>query len=735
MYDINEEINNIIFKYDIDKEYPMFRKTQEAKKILYAIIEKIVCSGKEVVFIVGSELERLFLQKMNGSCSRIKLILYNDLVFLDDKKKQWEKISKVYIIAFNRIEKYDVLLKKQGIMTEWLYDIFAQKGLFFDREFFKFGHFNEVDDEICSDRTYTKLVWQNSMHRELFYEKNSQKENALGNCFFLALLMRDFCCAEYHIELMRKKQIEDERFFNAWCEVKELLKDIKQRLCMRKQRDVVIYWLDALSYGEETEMTYLSGKIEKSTCFTNAFTVTPNTFPTLKSMFCELKQVDDRGYKVTEITDENSKLLRNIRKQGYVYKIIGGHMPGFDLKYYSKSYFETYTDITCSLELWNVWAELLAEEKPMLLLVHMLEAHAPCLNTKITKELLKGENTSRRREDAKKEMDQQLEFYDCFLPESAVRIYLSDHGYFTDELMERVHVLLNIFDIQKKEKKINSMFSFLDFNKLLIDVLKNVSIEGEKYEREFIEIQDVDFYNREILGNMIRNRGEVGWRQFGYKGIITNEDIYVRFSNGMEWTSKREKMEAPDLLFLPPIQDEERLSKFRIMLRPYPLEFFEDEKFTYSMYMHKLFEKQKKFLIENLSNVIGRLMDEFLKKFADDSVGIRLGGRHSKILYMQLSMEAKKKIKCFIDRSTQCECASLGVPILTLEESFSAGVEGIVLSSFINLQMLRKEAENYKDKVQVIDFYQLLESKGIICERDFYLALMPDEIWNVGFPF
>ena len=41
------------------------------------------------------------------------------------------------------------------------------------------------------------------------------------------------------------------------------------------QRDIIVYWIDALGFGEEANMSYLNGRIKESRSFSNVYTVTP----------------------------------------------------------------------------------------------------------------------------------------------------------------------------------------------------------------------------------------------------------------------------------------------------------------------------------------------------------------------------------------------------------------------------------------------------------------------------
>jgi len=99
----------------------------------------------------------------------------------------------------------------------------------------------------------------------------------------------------------------------------------------------------------------------------------------------------------------------------------------------------------------------------------------------------------KRREQAKYELDEQLEFYDKYISKSAVRIYMSDHGA-EWEPSARCHVMLNIYEEGRKAESIKEMFSLIDFSLIMKAVLNKEEIYKEKSYRKYVDIQDFPWY-------------------------------------------------------------------------------------------------------------------------------------------------------------------------------------------------------------------------------------------------
>lgn len=85
----------------------------------------------------------------------------------------------------------------------------------------------------------------------------------------------------------------------------------------KKQQDIIIYWLDAIRYGDELDMPYVQDIMKKSVVFENAYAYVANTHPMLRAMFLGKKDIEDFVFDVKKITRENSVLISFLEDEGY----------------------------------------------------------------------------------------------------------------------------------------------------------------------------------------------------------------------------------------------------------------------------------------------------------------------------------------------------------------------------------------------------------------------------------
>ena len=77
---------------------------------------------------------------------------------------------------------------------------------------------------------------------------------ALEKCLFLTLYMRNFVEAKTYIDLLAE---EDWCYEDAWNEIQDLLCRMKKVLSGRRQKDFIVYCMDAIPYGGEENIPYM----------------------------------------------------------------------------------------------------------------------------------------------------------------------------------------------------------------------------------------------------------------------------------------------------------------------------------------------------------------------------------------------------------------------------------------------------------------------------------------------
>lgn len=450
MIDINEKLNGIIFKYQLDKYYPHYKNMCEADKILGNIIKEIKHNRKKAVFVGDDKAGIEWIRNISSDYGDIDFCLYNRMDKEPDKSKSfdWEKYDEIYLISFYGAEYVERWFRLHDVQYKWIYDIFEQEGIFLQREFFAFGKenlYSIIDPEKQSHSD--KQCFRESIQGQLYCQENKYyaasdqkaKRIALEKCLFLTLYMKNFIEVHKYISLLAE---EDAKYKDIWDEIQDLLKGIKENMSKRKEKDIVVYWLDAISYGDEKNMPYLKNIMSKSVVFENAYTHVPYTHSALRAMFLGKREIDDLVYHVSECTRENSPVIRMLEEHGYNLKIISDYFYDYFPVQYRCRHF--YTDIFApfSMKLWDMFAEILLGEQKALWVLHEMDSHVPYLINHISDRNYKqiGSRYGRARE----EVDSQLAFYEPLMNQDSFRIYMSDHGT-GSPVQRRVHILFNVY--------------------------------------------------------------------------------------------------------------------------------------------------------------------------------------------------------------------------------------------------------------------------------------------------
>ena len=107
-------------------------------------------------------------------------------------------------------------------------------------------------------------------------------------------------------------------------EVEALLLKIKRCFLERNNKDVVMYWLDALEYGDDKDvMPFLKSLDESALCMDNMYTVTPSTHPTFRTLFAKRRVIEEQSYNLKRMTKEDSRLIKELEKRGYSFVCYG----------------------------------------------------------------------------------------------------------------------------------------------------------------------------------------------------------------------------------------------------------------------------------------------------------------------------------------------------------------------------------------------------------------------------
>lgn len=746
--DINEMLNQIIFKYHIDQYYPHYRNMYEADKVIRNLVRTIIEDSTKALMIGNDETGLSIIRSMSRDYSDIHFECYNqDENSLERLDICWKHYDKIYLTSYHGAEYAERWFRMNHIKYEWIYDIFERNGIYLQRVFYILGK-EDLHGLVIADYKDHRMRagLTESIYCELYcqYSKFESTDNidtkriALEKCLFLSLYMRNFKTAQKYVSMLKHNFQNCQHVDDLWNEIEELLRYVKNQMNERKEKDIILYWLDGIPYGDECEMPYLQDVMKNSVVFENAFTYVANTHPTMRAMFLGKRDIDDGVYNIHQITRDISPVIQYLEKKGYNLKIFSSYLDNVPWKFLSDEKY-IYPYETFSEKLWGMISHTLSH-KPgkTLYIIHAMDAHEPFMNSMIKDDNYKVMNERYRL--SRYEIDRQLDFYNAITGENPFRIYMSDHGRKQDTIHDkgklRFHMLFNIYHQNLQPKRITGLFSILDFGMIIKQIIEKEEINEIEFNRDYVEIGQLDWYNRQLIEEICRNKIGLPILCFGYKGVVDQEYIYVRYKFGKEWLQRRDALPDNPQLFYDcdtDICDVSLLPHYRKLVSKYPESMEQDEQLQYSKYLYKIYQN---ILSHNDIAKRVKVINQILSQYTDRSVGIRMGGKHSEMLYECLTEENRQKIWGFIDNNQECICSRFHLPVIKPERlNKERSIKAVLLSSFEYLDMLRTESSVYRTDMTVLDLYRCYEENGIICTGNFWEPYILDEDYDVGFPF
>ena len=727
IFDINVKLDEIILDNELDVCYPRYRKMLRAENLVRKFFKNIkgkaLCIATNVLDVrrlkaCFSEVERKDLDLEFVVCKQEKkqeYEIYNRYDCAPLVTIEWGQYASVILISRKGESSIGNFLRLKSISYIGIYDYFCSNGLIFDNEW---GWFTGDS----SDGYIEHFEWsKSSLVLELFEQIQRlkvAKDNNLCNiylqrCFFLSLIVRDFILAKELVSMYKFGFSIPSNIQQAWKDILMLLDSIGKKIQSKMQQNIIMIWVDKVPFSDFADMPYLSEQAEHGISFDNMFTVTPFTHPTMKTLFCSTRRVVDQDDVVKHISLKNSKLLRFLDSQGYDFQMLSGdNTPLFD------ETTDTYIDeaSSVSLVLWNVLRYALLANQPTFFLAHLLsETHEPNVSATMNENTINDINE--RYQHGRQSTDKQIAFYDNYFMKNAVRFFMSDHG--REDFYQRFHTFFIIAGLNQK-MRIKGLCSYLDFYKIVEQVVINRRINDKELVRDYVEVQDCDWLNHTDNEATINQKLPLYRELPGYLGIITNEHIYIKFSNGVEWLQKRDNFGLEPTWYQREfdICDCKVLPNYRKIISRYGTVSFVGKNNYYAKCIKKIYENALEY---NLKKV--QALNDLFSAFPERSIALRMGGIHTYRLYGMLTEDNRKKIEYIIDNNIYCKCACLGIKIISLSNSEKelSKLCGVVFSSKQYLSFLWSEVNQYPENVQIIDPYMYLRKKGFYLRHDLSL--------------
>jgi len=730
--DINERLNALIIKYGIDRYHPRFRRKLEAERLIREFAE--AHSEKNWIVIARHKIDlQAFCAEVD--ISRISQVMeYSDLT--DEavnalKEAQTEKL--ILIVSFKDRYKVKNRLRDSGINVFCLYDYFAVKGMSAEGEFYDiFLEGYQVEDNIACPITDLDIRYQDINY--IFFNDRRCYESAdireykqlyLAKMIFDSIYARDIEGTCRYIREYAENQYDDySRYLNFSEELDALISEIRETISRRKQKDVVVFWLDALEYGEDQTMPWLASMAERGLEFNRAYTVTPYTHSTARVLFDQKYTVDDHEFN--KKIDNSCELMKKLRNRGY--KVIF-YTQLEEVTYQMKGRFTQNRYTPLSQICWELLRDLIETEKPVFAVLHELfQTHIPCVSMGITGSvyvhpiLNKKYDTQRfavQKEESKHYTDQILKYYADLLNERIFKIYMSDHGC---TYLDIFHTIFRVVQNDIRPQRISGLFSYISFGRLIEKLLEG-DTDYRDIASEYARIQDTDFYNGNVVRLILDNYPERMMFYFGYEGIITNRICYLRYNDGRE--------EYFNLKAGEPVK-EEWVEEAAKLCPHYPDDILTYDKFKYSRNLYATLERYLKRNKTFEENKINAIIDIFEQLPEGTGVALRGGGEHSYRLWLALPWRLRKKISCVIDRDPQCMAARVGLPVIGLDQLRETDVKYIVVSSFLYETEWAEELQRMGGNFEIIRLYEALKDRSVTCKEAFYLREFSKEdiVWK-----
>lgn len=383
---------------------------------------------------------------------------------------------------------------------------------------------------------------------EKAYEKN-KKKSYLEQLIFELLCIRDIHSSIRYMDEYLSDGYDSDGSMKEFR--KKLLNFMDEISCLLKKRnslhDIIMVWNDGLRYDELKDMEFLGNEFAShALCFTNAFSTVYDSEGSLGSMFQKKYQVDDFHVSEGESYDaDNSPVIRMIEEHGYQFKTIF-HFYLADRRY--TKLIDTFT--AGSEKLWMCIQNLLETEGPLFfLLQENTETHNPYHCPYINRDYyFENDCTPLQYQNqiavSRAYWDKQMAFYFQLLDYDNTKIIMSDHGkpvtlhdlcvpdwgYLSDYL----HIVFMAAGKRIRKGNNGKLFSGYYFKEFLNYILNPDEENLEKcFPGEFVKIQAIDRYNAGDIERKLK-AGTDKRHLMSYRGIRTQEDMYIEIANGEE---------------------------------------------------------------------------------------------------------------------------------------------------------------------------------------------------------
>lgn len=432
--------------------------------------------------------------------------------------------------------------------------------------------------------------------RKAYLETDEQdKASCLKGLIKEYLLLKDFKNSFRYMDEYKRNNYPD------YCQYEKLkeelclfLKEIKECIAARNKKDIIINWIDALSYYDVPQFPFLQKKSKEGVCFENAYTVTPWTTETTKTILFGEYPIEGRLFLRETFSINNTKLLKILDEKGYQFGYCGMAKIAriFDESVQAPIHCYESKFSGSMQKQWDALDILCQSEKPVCVLIHTLrETHEPFIGGE-SSTLIGFESSEhdwaqdicrQQAEEAGNYIDAQLAFYEEFYKKNAVMVYMSDHGRIGNNPMneKKIHTVLIINGKNIAPSLVTNMFSLVKFPELIKNIIAGET-DWDSLTDSYALIENLDAYSEIVVQRVLA--GTIDRKEmYQCRGIVTLSDKYFLYAGGKEYYFINSEIEKNKI----DKQDcQERIIKLKKLCGTEFIDISQYEKFRYSRLLY-----------------------------------------------------------------------------------------------------------------------------------------------------
>lgn len=736
LVDFDLELKEMMHEYNIDTNRPRFYQFVQAEKLIksfwtaHSDIREVI-----VLYETQGDYEhfRLYIPT-HMQCKKIK---YSNNTFFSYQKSANEikecNADIVLLITYQDHNRIKAEFANLGIEVFDLYEYFIENGLNIFHEFYK------VTEETYFDATgnATNNSFFENYYGILFYDKRGYelakteklKVYYLQNIIFDYYYIGNFSDGKEYIQKYIKLYPKLSKNYLKFLEkVEILLEKIHRKINNKKQKDIVMYWVDAFSYGEDRKLPFLSSLDEECMVCKNAFAVVDTTRCEASALFRKEMPLEAKYFREGTVISK-SVIFDDLESCGWEFKYYGIGRMFSDKKVKT---IEKHSLVTVStIHHWKMLCDMAKDIKPVFRLVHLMGGHTAYLSPDINENVYIpiGEKPGtgvmkqvyEQRKLALQYEDRQLAFYDSLIDTRAT-IYFSDHGcpsYALNNLAVLHHIMFKVKSELVEKGSYERIFTPIYFEKLVKHLLMPERYPISDMFQEYGLICTLPRYSKQdVKGAYISQKYFDIITHLGYRGIVRGGYVYFLCNCGIELCYEIRDEKAYLMGYN---RSREIREDCRKILGENPLDIEGDEKFKYSRLLFKVYERASARM--NLQEQRKR-GTEFCKKLidtipAENKLAIRGGGDDTVMFLDCLDERQRNRISYIIDGNIECAANNWGIPvILPSEMKKLRNTTVLVISSNHHINMI-EELKCFKE-LQTIDIYEEMWKNGF--ERGTFLS-------------